>query len=263
MVTVDPSRRRVLARSSFEGAQLVGTAKAGREIVLLLASGGLGRLGVVDERGAVRSVALEVPVGVQPREATFARPGLAVDPVLRRAFVVPSAGPVAEVALDTLAVAYHELNAPASRVIAAFRPAVRAKELPVTTRTAEWLGNGKLVVSGIGGSAGPEQPGGLALIDTGTWSIQTLEGGTDSFAVSEGRIVATGPRAGLAVFDRDGRLLYRRFAGRRSRVEMIHRGRVYVHVGGERDMRALELVSGNDVGRRALPLPRLLLEISG
>lgn len=231
--------------------------------MLLLGSGGLGRVVVVDERASVRSAPIELPVGFQPREPRFVRPGLAVDSAGRRAFVVPAAGPVAEVSLDTLAVAYHDLHEPVSflgRLAAWLQPAAQAKELPGTSRTAVWLSDGKLAVTGIDGR---EERAGLALVDTRTWSIRTLDEGVDSFAVAQRRIVATGPRVGLVVFDLGGQLLYRRFAGRTSWVELIHRGRIYVQVQGEPRMRVLELATGNQLGRRATPLPRLLLGSSG
>ncbi len=171
VVLIDPVRRRVLGRSSLPAGQLVGVAKAGDGLVLLVASGGLGQLAVVDARGAVRSAPLELAVGIQPRDATFVRAGLAVDPTGRRAFVVSAVGPVAEVALDTLAVEYRELHEKVSllgRLSAWLQPAAEAKTLPGTSRTAVWLGNGTLAVAGNRGAGDREEPAGLTLVDTRT-----------------------------------------------------------------------------------------------
>lgn len=85
----------------------------------------------------------------------------------------------------------------------------------------------------------------------------------DSFSVSQGRIVATGPRAGVAVFDFDGRELYQRLGGRVAWVHVIQRGRIYATVRNEGRVRVLELATGRQVGSRATPPPRLLLESSG
>lgn len=250
VVSIDPVGRRILARSPLPDGYVVGVKSVGGGLVLLVASGGYGRLVVVDERGAVRSAALELPAGVQPGEATFVRPGLAVDSVGGRAFILPPVGPVAEVSL-------------LGRLANWIEPAAQAKELPRASRTAVWLGAGMLAVSDVGSPSDPEKPGGLALVDTRTWSMRTLESGADSYTVSQGRIVAAGPRTGLAVFDFGGRLLYRRFEGRTSWVELVHRGRVYAGVGRERRLRVLELTTGKQLGHRAGPLPRLLLESTG
>jgi hypothetical protein len=268
VISIDPVSRRVLGRSPLPlGQQLVAVTRAADRIVLLVASGGFGRLVVVDESGAVRSAALELPAGVQPREATFVRPGLAVEAAAGRAFVVPAAGPVAEISLDTLEVAYHELREPVSflaRLSAWLEPAAQAKELPAASRTAVWLGNGKLAVVGDRSvAAGRQEPAGLSLVDTRGWSTRTLDRGIDSFAVSQARIVATGPRAGLAVFDLDGRELYRRFGERAAWVHVIQRGCIYATVRNERRVRVLELATGTQLGSRATPPPRLLLESSG
>lgn len=267
VVSIDPVRRRVLARSPLPQGQVVGVARGRDALVLLLASGGYGRIVVVDEHGTVETAALELPAGVQPREGTFVRPALVVDPAGERAFVVPAAGPVAEVSLEPLAVAYHELREPASflqRLAAWLEPAAHAKTLlPGTSREAAWVGDGKLAVTGIGSPTDPERSAGLALVDTRTWSIGRLDAGVDSVVVAQGRIVATGARAGLAVFDPDGRLLYRRFEGKSCWIELIHRGRIYVGAWSERRLRVLELATGKPLGSRAAPLPRLLLAGSG
>lgn len=94
-------------------------------------------------------------------------------------------------------------------------------------------------------------------------SVRTLDAALHSVDVSQGLIIGTGSRSGLAVFDRDGILLYRRFADRSCGVELVHRGRVYARVGGERRVRVLELASGKQLGSRAESPPRLLLGARG
>ena len=120
-----------------------------------------------------------------------------------------------------------------------------------------------LAVSGNADAGGRAEPTGLMLVDIRTWSIRTLDLGIDTFTVSQGRIVASGPRAGLAVFDNSGRLLYRRFGGWTTWVNVVHRGHIYATAGGKRRIRVLELGTGKQLGWRPIPPPRLLIEDSG
>ena len=142
-------------------------------------------------------------------------------------------------------------------------PAAQARELPGTSRTAACVGDGRFAIAGIGAPGDPQRPGGLALVDTRTWSIRTLDADLESAEVSQGLIIGTGSRSGLAVFDRDGRLVYRRFADRSCGVELVHRGRVCARVGGERGVCVLELASGKQLGTRPESPPRLLLGARG
>jgi hypothetical protein len=268
VISIDPISRRILGRRPLPvGQQLLAMTRTAGRLVLLVGSAGQGRLIVVDDRGGVGTVELGVPAGMQPREATFVQPGLAVDAAGSRAFVVTEAGPVAEVSLKTLDVAYRDLHEVVSflgRIGAWLQPAAQAKDFhPSALGSAHWLGNGLLAVAGMRSSQGTAAPTGLTLIDTRTWSRRMLDRGVSSATVSQGRLVAAGPGAGLSVYDVTGRLLYRRFAGRAAWVSLVHRGRVYLNVGSERRLRVLELVSGRQIGRHEEPPPRLLLGSSG
>jgi hypothetical protein len=263
VVSIDPVRLRILARSPLPTGQLVAKAASPRGLVLLYASEGVGRLVVIDEAGTARSVPLDLPAGVQPAQARLIEPGLALDPTGRRAFVVTSAGFVAEVALDTLAVVYRELHENVSllgRLAAWLQPAAQAKELPQATRIAFWLGNGMLAVAGTTWTDGRARPAGLSIVDTRAWSVRELDPTVSDLTVSQGRIVAHGPSAGVVVYDLGGRLLYRRFAGRSAWINAVYGGRIYATVDG---VRVLDLATGKQVGRRALAPPRLLLGRSG
>jgi len=74
--------------------------------------------------------------------ALAAGPGVAFDPAPGRVFVVDPGGLVAEVELATLAVAYHSVGP-------ALSPLARAEACESRWRTARWLGDGLIAVSGF------------------------------------------------------------------------------------------------------------------
>lgn len=112
-------------------------------------------------------------------------PGLAVDPGRRRAFVVPPAGPVAEISLRDLSIRYHTLSQPISRLgrfLEWLDPAAEAKLIEGRDRQAVWLGNGLIAVSGTDYPPLEEdqtelhpEPAGLSLIDTSDWSVRKVD----------------------------------------------------------------------------------------
>jgi hypothetical protein len=164
-------------------------------------------VGVIDADGAVRSVTLgRISVGTsQPgTDSRFEtrRPGFAVDPAGRRAFVVDADFTVAEVDLETLAVTYHT---PSTRSL--------AKAVSGPLRVANWLGNGVLAVSGVDYNG--EERGsavGLRFIDANTWTRRLVDPRIASFDVGAGILVGTGPRQEgphhYDVYGFDGRFRY-------------------------------------------------------
>jgi hypothetical protein len=156
-----------------------------------------------------------------------ARPGLAVDQVADRAFVVGQGTPVADIDLDTLAVAYHDLSTPVSligRVRAWLEPTASSKAHPSgPTRTAAWLGDGRLLISGydvdiqtVGGKLQLRaMPAGLKVIDTRDWGVRTIDSNATSFVVAKRRLLAWSWRwdslpihvigSGLTGYDSNGR----------------------------------------------------------
>jgi hypothetical protein len=127
--------------------------------------------------------------------------GLAVDPATRRAYVVGADEPVAEVDLRTLHVTYHAL-APVRSLQA------RAKDIRGPYRTATWLGDGVLAVTGTNArrrpGGGPRfEPVGVHLIDTRSWRRRTLAPQARWFAVS-GQALVVPLATTLAVFGPDG-----------------------------------------------------------
>ena len=229
LFVVDPVRKRLLRSESLDGSPY-GAARFGAALVLLLSSGdGLGpaRLALVDADGAVRSVALDRilagfrnPTGEPDGSVGESwRPGLAVDAAGGRAFVVGGGAPVAEVDLRSLLVRYHDLARPASllgRLRDWLEPAAHAKgPIAGSWRTARWLGGNRLAFTGedgraLGGGRVDVTAVGLNLVDTSSWSSETLEPRANGLAFAAGTLVGTrqgfevGRGIGLVAFDRDG-----------------------------------------------------------
>jgi hypothetical protein len=205
----------------------LGVVSARGYVVLLLSpEGELGpaRLAVVAADG-VRTVTLD---RIQAGWTSFdpaaplsilrsSHPGLAVDAAGGRAFVVPGAGPVAEIHLSDLSVEYHSLEETAARRPADGGPGNGAPSEGVH-RQAAWLGHGIVAVAGEDhrSEEGPDglvqttAPAGLRLVDTRTWSVRTLDDAAVSFTRSDGLLIGTSFGPGrFSVYDADGRLLSR------------------------------------------------------
>src|SRR3954453_857107 len=171
---IDATSGRVLARGVLEGSVL-RVARIPTGLVALVATPnaiGPASLELAGADGAVRGVPLErVLAGVRllgtdaaPDRVERHVPGLAVDWPGRRAFVV-AAGLVAQVDLRTLAVSYHSLRRTPSlleRGRGWLDPEADAKSAGGPARSAVWLGDGRLAVTG----ADEERPAGLAFVDT-------------------------------------------------------------------------------------------------
>jgi hypothetical protein len=201
------------------------------------------------------------------------RPGLAVDADGERAFVVPGDGPIAEVDLRSHQVAYHALRRPVS-LFGRFRnwlePEAHAKAPAGPSREAAWVGDGVIAVSGRDMSvterlSGPvryfswdERPAGLHLIDTDDWAIRTVDEGVSSFSAWDGVVVAFSdhladdPRGGVTAYTAQGKILWRRFAGRGAFATAAN-GRVYVTLSRRREppvIVVVDLRSGRVIGQR-------------
>jgi len=191
VVVVDAVTRRMERTRSLSDRTAYGARRFAGGLALLLGKyDGFApaAVGVIDADGAVRTVTLDrisigtSQVGMESRFETR-RPGFAVDPAGRRAFVVDADFTVAEVDLGTLAVTYHP---PSSRSL--------AKSVNGPSRTAQWLGNGVLAVSGVdynGDETGSAV--GLRLIDTNTWARRMVDPNIAFFDVGDGIFAGTGP----------------------------------------------------------------------
>jgi hypothetical protein len=214
VAALDPVAGRVLARHRVAGeVGAVGHLPGGLVLLLTPARAiGPARLAVVGGQGAVRTVTLDrVSAGFRPPKVegpdAVGRQrgaGLAVDPAGRRAFVVAPGAPVAEVGLDDLRVAYHDLDRPASPLARFARwllPAAEAKAVTGAWRQARWVGGGLLAVA-----AGEQRVrrdakdqlqqqelvSGVELVDTGRWHTYDLHPRASTVAAEGGRLLLAG-----------------------------------------------------------------------
>jgi hypothetical protein len=274
VVSVDPVARVVLTRERLEG-DLLRYVRTADGFALLLAPPeaiGPARLAVVRPSGAVDVAALDrIRAGSVSGSATtpftIERPGLAIDPDGRRGYVVASGAELAEVDLDGLGVAYHQLSEPVSllgRIGAWLEPEAQAKSGDGPVRSARWLGDGVLAVSGVDYAALPDggmrmTPSGLRLVDTHTWTVRTIDPGAQDVTPAGDLLLATGTASdgsrnvrsiGLAAYGPDGRLRFRLYAGRPVFVWHADERRAYVHLGGN-SFAVVDLASGKVVARRS------------
>jgi hypothetical protein len=290
---VDLQTRATVSRTPIAGR--VGTiARAADALVFLcVPDQGIGRarLVVAGVDGSVRTVELpRVSAGwVFPDHpaadpvGTQRLPGVAVDPVGARVYVVQSTGPAAEIDIRTLAVSYHDLHADKSalaRLASWWEPSAAAKGMTGPVRTAQWLGDGLIAVTGhdeqfAAGSGGQgvlsDTPAGLAVIDTHDWTVATLDAGANAVKVANGTLLATGSSwsstgdqvaaIGLVAYGADRSRRFRLFPGAQAWVDFVLGGRAYVDEGVPNATRigVVDLASGKVVAERSgrLPLPLL------
>jgi hypothetical protein len=256
---IDPKSGRILDRTAVEGVELMRGVPAGDRLVVLAGRTYFGeaqQVVVADARGNVRFVDMEVP----------SASALVVEPTGRRAYLV-AAGTVAEVDLDTFAVAYHELLERAStrgRRVAGLAPAAQTTSAPTEIRRALWLGGGLIAFFGsdvtIDGRTVTSVPVGLKLIDTRTWTVRTVDDRVTNASLAGDIILATGDEIGLVAYDLQGTKRFQLFRGRSLSVsETNYRGRAYVYVAGRIAPRVVDLSTGHLVGIQRRPLPFLLL----
>jgi hypothetical protein len=230
---IDPTSGRVTASEALDGFESASAvAPDGGVLVLSAPVGSIGsaRLTVVEPNGAIRAVTLDrLPGGWAP--GSYAGPGLAVDFAARRAFVV-ARDLAAEIDLQTLSVGYHALPTDGAAPAGPATDPGTAGPSAGFRRTARWLGDGRIAVSGsdsaIVGDKRADRPAGLRVIDTATWSTRLADPGVSDFTVAGGTVLASTIAwdstrhawAGyqLAAFTPEGSRSYARraFAGRRS-----------------------------------------------
>jgi hypothetical protein len=288
---IDGTTFRVVSRRTIQ-RKVFAVDRIGQTLVLLTGpQRGIGTAGlvVVDPDGSLRSVALpetlagmDMPYETDPTDLSKVRqdvPGLAVDPASGRAFVVPASGPVAEISLATLGVSYHSVAQPVSllgRLHDWVEPKAAAKGVNGPTRTAQWLGNGVVAVTGGDETAALDKdrqlhaswsPAGLTLIDTNTWGTKVIDRGADSFTVAGGTMLVTGAKwddsarsgMGFAAYSFDGSRKLSVLRGDAAFLMLAWRGKAYLGLDGRNSATVVDLGTGNVVGARNAPLAQLLI----
>jgi hypothetical protein len=259
ILVIDSEARRIINRTPLEGVALT-TARAGDRLVVLTGRTYYGepqRVLVADARGGIRFVEIEVPNAS----------ALVVEPSGRRAYLV-SADTVAEVDLDSLAVAYHGLSEQESmlgRFLAWLVPAAEAKIGPREFRGALWLGDGVIASFGgnvtIDGHTVSSVPAGLRLIDTRTWTVRTVDEQVGSAFLAGDVLLATGAKEiGLVAYDRRGAKRFQLFRGQSPVPIATYGTKVWVNVGRRPVLRVVDVRTRRVLGPRRAPLPTLLVE---
>jgi hypothetical protein len=239
---LDPRSARVTASTHLSGFEIeTAVAPDGGAVVLTAPHERLGTasLSVVDATGAVRSVALDaIAAGWSPDDRRF--PGLAVDFPGRRAFVVTS-DTVAEVDLATLSVTPHAIPTEPRAPVGRPMTFDNASSFGGWGRSARWLGNGRIAVSGddyqrAGSNVERFRPAGLRLIDPRTWGVQVIDVHASRFEFIDDTLLTSTPEADLAAFAADGRPLYQR---RKTPGWLVDHGELYFssHNGRVRTLR--------------------------
>jgi hypothetical protein len=187
--SVDPERRATISKVEFPGTVLLGERVQSGVVLLLAQPDRIGpvTLALVDQSPHVRTVLLDkitagttsTGVGME-RRMTVRRPGLALSPSLRRAYVLAAREPAASIDLRTLAVRYSP-----QRLIT-----VATKRVDGSVRVAATLPDGRIVVTGS--DYGAARNVGISLVDPKDWSRRVLDATTDWFRVAGGLVFARG-----------------------------------------------------------------------
>jgi hypothetical protein len=209
-------------------------------------------------------------------------PGVAVDEAGGRAYVIAATEPlVAEVNLADGAVTYHELRGGAG---AAGPVAVAAKGIANGAyRTARWVGDGTIAVSGEVTRTRPDSrraarrgltvtrtdPYGLRLIRTADWTATTLNPLLRSFTLTGGLLLGmnaepaslAGRRpTGLVAYGPDGRRRFTRFRDRgRAWLREVAWPYAYVREISPRRTLVVDVRTGRTVGETGSRRPPVLL----
>jgi hypothetical protein len=205
---VDTAAGRVVARALIPGTVALEFDRVPGGLVFLAGARSRMapvRLATVDAEGLVRTTTIaQVPAGLAVRpsgDRVQQDPGLAVDPRARKAYVA-AGDRIFMVDLRRLTVS----DPGPLRTL--------AKVSSGSTRTAEWLGNGLIAVSGWNWDRqSGNTPAGLRIVEARSWTARVVDRAASSFTWSGGRLLverrASGRALGVTAYGLEGRELYR------------------------------------------------------
>lgn len=261
VLIIDPVDRKIVARVPLRGTAVSEAASADGVAVLTSPVKGIGpaNLLTVNHEGTARRAAVvRIRAGSKWRTVNFQpvgtirQPGFAVDPSGRTGYVVDASGLVAQVDLSTLAVSYR-----ASRTFA------RAdKQVSGPMRRAQWIGNGRIAVSGINakltktrtGWKNTWAPAGLTLIDTRSWESRLVDARASWFVPRRDAILVVS-NGNLTAYNLDGAARYRVPVA--STTAFVEAYGDYAYVWEDKTVRVLDASSGAVVA--TMPKPSLWL----
>jgi hypothetical protein len=243
-VTVDPRTAKVVRTRTVLGTAIDAARTRDGLAVLVAPTAGIGQARLaVASAARLRIWKLPIRAGRRwPRTQTI--PALAVDPSHGLGYVLDPGGRVAEVDLATGRTHLHLL---AKRTL--------AKGLDGPQRSARWLGNGLIALTGSNGqmSVGAD-PAGLALIDIRDWTTRAVDRDASNVVVGGGVLFALAPSGTtpLRAYDFAGHLRF-------ELAEFVSGD--WVQVAGNRayvGRRVLELPSGRVLGETTAE-PRVIV----
>ena len=278
VVTIDPSARKVVATRRLAGGLARVAASAGGPVMVLAppAIVGPARLVKVDAAGSVRQLALDgvsagaMPTEVAPSVERVRAPALAVDARRQRAYVLSARPYVVEVDLERWRTSGHPLVAEQSlldRLRELLEPTAEAAIQAGPVRTAAWIGDGRIALSGYDGDVvwrpggdvvGERRPAGLHVIDTRDWRVRTIDERASAFASAAG-LLLTGGR-GLTAYSQDGAQRFELLGDRRLEIVATAGSLAYVRTQPRPELHTVDLARGRVVGTSAPRRARLLLE---
>jgi hypothetical protein len=242
LVVIDPVARKVLRRIPLDLSFPTWRSVGADTILLAQPEGTIGsaQLFVVSPNGELRSVVLDriAAGGVQEGAADepdfgVADPGLAVDATARRAYVIGKEPVLAEIDLASLAVTYRALRETKRT------PSRREKSLLGWSRQAEWLGDGRLAVTGADFQRLQSTPAGLTLVDVSDGSSAVVDSGASFSLKAADRVIAAGAWTdgadtwsgmGVAAYARDGARIWHVLGG--EPVSWLQSAAGYAYVPG-------------------------------
>lgn len=265
VVVVDADRGRVERRWPLSysvpcGATRQAVTPDGVIFVITGRSGAV-RLLRVNTAGQIRVVTVSrvrAPSG--PRSC--GAPALAADPAGRRAIVLGSHGPLADVDLASLSVSYHRQRE-LRRAIG--QPASCARGRICTAKVfAAWLDD-KTVVTGLTrwtearGARPVASGGGVAVIASRTWSARVVDRQAGDFALARDKALLTfgAQRRGVRAIRADGTTRWVALRQRRLRSATATAGRVYALGEAADRAHVLNAATGTDLAGPRLALGRL------
>jgi hypothetical protein len=272
--TIDTVGKTILHREALGGTAGPIARMAGGFVVLVEAPNQIApaSLAVVDADGGMRTVRLDRIVagwswpqdGSNDPIGSARGPGLAVDPA-GTAYILDPSGLVAAVDLGSLAVSYHPLSSASllSRLADWFSPPAEAKGLNGPERTATWLGDGLIALTGTdytatrakdGSAAFSATPAGLSIVDVRNWTVRMLDAEATGATVADGTLLTTGggwtssdqgSGTGLAAYQGDGALRWRLFPGTRPYVAGVVGGLAVVQEDGNGRFDVIDVRTGD------------------
>jgi hypothetical protein len=246
--------------------------------VLLLAPPsfiGLAEVARVDLRGNVDSMRLDdVLAGAQSARGVVhvRRPGIAVDPHRRHAYVVSVRSEIVEVDLQHWRARLHPLSARSS-LLERPRDLVdpRAEARPPRVgreRTATWLEPGVIAVSGhdsdvlrrsTGALEQGTRPAGVQVIDVRRWQTRTLDQHAAEVHAAAGLLLAADRRrGGLTAYEPDGDRAFHVLENEPTEILASAGSLAYVRTNPGRRMHVVDLERGRVIATRTGQSPRLL-----